>query len=65
MTEFTVFKDRVRNSFELDWGSQKLYMNFYRALNPGGVLFIGGSKMIFNYREYGFEKLVSCFYRKK
>ncbi len=44
---------------------EKLYMNIYRALNPGGVLFIGASEMIFNYRAYGFEKLVSCFYRKK
>ena len=44
---------------------EKLYLKFYRALNSGGVLFIGASEMIFNYREYGFEKLASCFYRKK
>lgn len=44
---------------------EKLYLKFYRALNPGGVLFIGASEMVFNYREFGFEKLASCFYRKK
>ncbi|NLI11602.1 CheR family methyltransferase [Pelotomaculum propionicicum] len=44
---------------------EKLYMNFYRALNSGGVLFIGASEMIFNCRAYGFEKLAPCFYRKK
>lgn len=44
---------------------EKLYLKFYNALNPGGVLFIGASEMIFNCRELGFEKLASCFYRKK
>jgi chemotaxis protein methyltransferase CheR len=44
---------------------EKLILKFYRALNPGGVLFIGASEMIFNYREFGYEKLFSCFYRKK
>jgi chemotaxis protein methyltransferase CheR len=44
---------------------EKLYLKFYRALSPGGVLFIGASEMIFNYREFGYEKLASCFYRKK
>lgn len=41
-----------------------IYRRFHKALNPGGVLFIGGSEMIFNYRELGFEKLATCFYRK-
>ncbi|SHJ01539.1 CheR family methyltransferase [Desulfofundulus thermosubterraneus] len=36
-----------------------------RALAPGGVLFIGGSEMIFNYQELGLEKLRTCFYRKR
>ncbi|WP_066637203.1 CheR family methyltransferase [Desulfolucanica intricata] len=35
-----------------------------RALNVGGVLFIGSSEMIFNYKALGYEKLGSCFYRK-
>jgi len=43
----------------------KLNDKFYRALNPGGVLFIGASEMIFNYHEIGFEKVASCFYRRK
>lgn len=44
---------------------EKLNIKFYRALNPGGVLFIGASEMIFNYHELGFEKIASCFYRRK
>jgi len=42
----------------------KLNIKFHRALNPGGVLFVGASEMIFNYRELGFEKMAPCFYRK-
>lgn len=42
----------------------EIYKKFNCSLNPGGVLFIGGSEMIFNYRELGFEKLSPCFYKK-
>ncbi|TYO96287.1 CheR family methyltransferase [Desulfallas thermosapovorans] len=42
----------------------EIYKKFHRALNPGGVLFIGGSEMIFNYKELGYEKLSPCFYKK-
>ena len=41
-----------------------MYKMFNRSLNPGGILFIGGSEMIFNYRELEFEKLSTCFYQK-
>ncbi|MCG8402605.1 MAG: protein-glutamate O-methyltransferase CheR [Firmicutes bacterium] len=41
-----------------------MYKMFNRSLSPGGILFIGGSEMIFNYRELGFEKLSTCFYQK-
>lgn len=43
----------------------KVNRKFARSLNKGGVLFTGGSEAIFNYRELGYEKLRSCFYRKK
>ncbi|MFZ5632046.1 MAG: CheR family methyltransferase [Bacillota bacterium] len=43
----------------------KINKNFSRSLQPGGVLFIGGSEMIFNYQELGLEKILPCFYRKK
>jgi len=41
-----------------------IYRRFNNALNNGGILFIGGSEMIFNYKELGYEKLSTCFYRK-
>lgn len=43
----------------------RLNSKFCRALNSGGVLFIGASEMIFNYQELGFEKMASCFYCKR
>lgn len=42
----------------------KLNRKFKRALNPGGVLFIGASEVIFQYRQLGFEKISTCFYRR-
>ncbi|MCG9967958.1 protein-glutamate O-methyltransferase CheR [Pelotomaculum terephthalicicum JT] len=38
---------------------------FVKALRPGGVLFIGASEMIFNYKELGLEKIASCYYLRK
>lgn len=43
---------------------EKVNQQFVRALNSGGVLFIGASEMILNYNDLGLEKLSSCFYRK-
>lgn len=42
----------------------RLNRQFAAALSPGGVLFIGGSEMIFNYQELGLDKVTTCFYRK-
>lgn len=38
--------------------------NLSNSLTNGGILFIGGSEMIFNYRQLGFEKADHSFYRK-
>ncbi|SFQ97151.1 CheR family methyltransferase [Desulfoscipio geothermicus] len=42
----------------------EIYKKFSHSLNAGGILFIGGSEMIFNYKEFGFQKLSPCFYKK-
>lgn len=42
----------------------KINRNFVSSLKPGGILFIGGSEMIFNYQELGLEKVQSSFYKK-
>lgn len=41
-----------------------LYRRFFAALKPGGVLFVGGTEAILNFREIGFQHYVPFFYRK-
>lgn len=42
----------------------RLNQKFARAMAPGGILFIGGSEMIFDYQALGLQKLSPCFYQK-
>lgn len=47
-----------------DPSKQSLYKAFNTGLEAGGVLFIGGTERIFNYRDLGFEQYRPFFYRK-
>lgn len=42
----------------------KLYRRFLEALRPGGVLFVGGTEAILNFRDIGFQHYIPFFYRK-
>ena len=42
----------------------EIYAKFYKALATGGVLFIGSTEQIMNYREIGFERDKSFFFEK-
>ena len=42
-----------------------IYQKFHKALRPGGVLFIGSTEQIMNYRELGFDRHTSFFFEKK
>lgn len=42
----------------------QLYRKFFQALRPGGVLFVGGTECILNYRDIGFAAYLPFFYRK-
>lgn len=42
----------------------KLYRRFFAALKPGGVLFVGGTEAILNFRDIGFVSYLPFFYRK-
>lgn len=42
-----------------------IYQKFNKALQPGGVLFIGSTEQIMNYRELGFDRHTSFFFEKK
>ncbi|MEN6565797.1 MAG: protein-glutamate O-methyltransferase CheR [Veillonellales bacterium] len=41
-----------------------LYRRFLASLKPGGVLFVGGTEAILNFRDIGFEHYLPFFYRK-
>lgn len=42
----------------------KLYRAFFQAIQPGGMLFIGGTERILDYRELGFHQPRPFFYLK-
>lgn len=44
---------------------EQIYRKFERSLKPGGILFIGSTEQIINYREIGYERKNSFFYLKK
>ncbi len=43
----------------------RINRKFAQSLNRNGILFTGGSETIFDYREYGLDRLSPCFYRKQ
>ena len=43
---------------------EAIYRKFEGALSSGGILFIGSTEQIITYREIGFERKNSFFYRK-
>lgn len=47
-----------------DDAKDQLYERFFRALKPGGILFVGGTERIFKSREIGYESPIPFFYQK-
>ncbi|MFD2672898.1 CheR family methyltransferase [Marinicrinis sediminis] len=43
----------------------KMYMNFSKALKPGGILFVGSTEQIFSPAQYNLDSVETFFYRKK
>jgi chemotaxis protein methyltransferase CheR len=41
-----------------------LYRNFFKALRPGGILFVGGTESILNSRQMGYETYKPFFYQR-
>jgi chemotaxis protein methyltransferase CheR len=42
----------------------QLYRRFFEALKPGGILFVGGTEAILNFRDIGYESYMPFFYRR-
>lgn len=47
-----------------DEAKEQLYLNLNKALRDGGVLFLGATEQMLNYRVLGFKKLGIYFYQK-
>ncbi len=41
-----------------------LYTNFFNSLKPGGILFVGATEAILNYRKMGYTSYKPFFYQK-
>ena len=41
-----------------------IYKKFSESLKKGGLLFVGATESIYNYKEYGFEKASTFIYKK-
>jgi chemotaxis protein methyltransferase CheR len=42
----------------------KIYQKFSDSIKPGGLLFVGATESIYNYKDYKFEKASTFLYRK-
>ena len=43
---------------------EQMYTGFFNSLVPGGVLFVGATEAILNYRKIGFQSYKAFFYQK-
>jgi len=42
----------------------KIYDKFSKSLKKGGILFVGATESIYNYKAFDFEKVSTFIYRK-
>ena len=68
-------KDRFETNFDLilcrnvviyftEEAKAELYKNFFKALKPGGILFVGGTESILNSRQIGYTTYKPFFYQR-
>ncbi len=70
-----LLKDPFENNFDLilcrnvviyftEEAKDQLYANFFKALRPGGILFVGATEAILNFRKLGYTSFQPFFYQK-
>ncbi len=73
--QHNLLKDRFETGFDLilcrnvviyftEEAKDKLYRNFYASLKPGGILFVGGTEAIMNFRDMGYQQIRPFFYQR-
>ena len=48
-----------------DEAKTEIYKKFNESLKPGGILFVGSTEQIINYRELNYSSVKSFFYQKQ
>ncbi len=70
-----LLKDNFESGFDLilcrnvviyftEEAKDQLYANFFKALKPGGILFVGATEAILNFRKLGYTSYQPFFYQK-
>ena len=70
-----LLKDKFESGFDLilcrnvviyftEEAKDQLYANFFQALKPGGILFVGATEAILNFRKLGYTSFQPFFYQK-
>ena len=70
-----LLKDSFESGFDLilcrnvviyftEEAKNQLYANFFQALKPGGILFVGATEAILNFRQLGYTSFQPFFYQK-
>jgi len=70
-----LLKDNFESGFDLilcrnvviyftEEAKDQLYANFFKALKPGGILFVGATEAILNFRKLGYTSFQPFFYQK-
>lgn len=70
-----LLKDNFETGFDLilcrnvviyftEEAKDQLYANFFKALKPGGILFVGATEAILNFRKLGYTSYKPFFYQR-
>ena len=70
-----LLKDKFETGFDLilcrnvviyftEEAKDQLYGNFFNSLKPGGILFVGATEAILNFRKLGYTSFQPFFYQK-
>lgn len=70
-----LLKDKFETGFDLilcrnvviyftEEAKDQLYSNFFNSLKPGGILFVGATEAILNFRKLGYTSFQPFFYQK-
>ncbi len=73
--QHNLLKDRFETGFDLilcrnvviyftEEAKDKLYKNFFNSLKEGGILFVGGTEAIMNFKSMGYTQMRPFFYQR-